>query len=131
VICIAESLYYASVTTYGNPNGLLKLPGLEGSVLLSSLGGAIVQSIFGYKIYVFSGSKPIIPMICWILSVMRVAGGSTGTILLLHYPSIPAFLARFSWIFTFSMGTASATDILITVSLTYYFQERKADTSFE
>jgi hypothetical protein len=106
---------------------MLRLPGLEASVFLSSFGGAVVQSIFAHKIYVFSQGQLLIPIFCWFLSVMRVVGGIAATIFALHATTIPDFIHQRQWLLTSLMAVAAATDVIIALSLTYYFRKRRSD----
>jgi hypothetical protein len=117
------------VTTYGNPLGIQILPGLKASILLSSLGGALVQSVFAYRIFVFSQRQLPVPLLCWVMACARVGTGAATAFIALRYGTIPEFLQHDSWIPILSMSVAAATDILIATSLTCYFLKWKSEVS--
>jgi hypothetical protein len=98
-------LYDLSVTNYGNPAALNKLPwSLDVSPMLQGFVGSAVQAFFSYRTWVVSGTI-VFAIPGWIGEIVRAGVSIAITVTTLQVGELSAFEAKYKWlvIFTVSM----------------------------
>ncbi|KAF7334996.1 hypothetical protein MVEN_02249800 [Mycena venus] len=124
--CIAHALYFYSVSHYGDYASLQRA---VWSIILptglTSLVGSIVQACFAWRVYIMSDkNKPLVSLIA-LGSIIQLVTGWVMTGLGFKY-RLFADLGHFKALITTSWTTTAVTDVVITISLCYYFHNRRS-----
>ncbi|KAJ6536305.1 hypothetical protein B0H19DRAFT_1271095 [Mycena capillaripes] len=119
-ISICHFIYIITVTQYGQP-ALLAIPpkSLDASILLSGLIGPLEQGWFTYRLHRFTKTLPL-PLICVILSLLRVGGSIALFAFSFMEPTIQGYDTRVMWIIEAVVIVGAAVDVILAVALCYY-----------
>ncbi|KAG6843697.1 hypothetical protein H0H87_001527 [Tephrocybe sp. NHM501043] len=122
---ITHTIYLTTVTWAGRTDIGPNSYALTTGVVLENMITCMVQSYFAYRIYRLSKSV-YIPIICWILSLLRLGGGlALAAISYLNVPLMDNAIIvteSFGWLITLAVTVGAAVDVLIAGSLCYYIK---------
>ncbi|KAJ7108342.1 hypothetical protein C8R44DRAFT_885088 [Mycena epipterygia] len=121
-VAISNCLYTVTVTQYGRPDLIDILPrSLDVSIIISGVIGPLEQGWFAWRLWKFSKTVPL-PLICFTLSVLRLAGSlGLSTIALRGFP-LPEFEARAGWLIIAILTVGVSVDVMLTFTLCYYLR---------
>ncbi|KAJ7822143.1 hypothetical protein B0H13DRAFT_1920308 [Mycena leptocephala] len=116
-VCIGHTLYTYTIFDYGHPERL----GVSERFLLiaavfDGVIGACVQGFFAFRIYRLS-NKLHIPILCWVLSFLRVLGDIVLLATAAQKIPVEIYEAHWMWLFTALCSVSAANDLVITVTL--------------
>ncbi|KAJ7208206.1 hypothetical protein GGX14DRAFT_454159 [Mycena pura] len=123
-ICIAASLYGYTITGYGDPETLLRMPStFVVAVLLHGIISGAVQGFFAFRIYALSKTL-YVPCVCWMLGLLRLVGtamvlgtGLRGT--------LANYLVQWEWLLTVLWISGVVNDTMIAATLAFIlYRER-------
>ncbi|KAJ7439765.1 hypothetical protein FB451DRAFT_1301456 [Mycena latifolia] len=119
-IAICHCIYTITVTQYGEPQ-LLSVPplSLDVAILLSGLMGPLEQGWFTYRLYKFTKTL-LLPLICAILSLLRLAGSTALFIISLYRATIDEYRTRQMWLIEAVVIVGALVDVILVVALCYY-----------
>ncbi|KAJ7167898.1 hypothetical protein C8R46DRAFT_951037, partial [Mycena filopes] len=128
---ICASRYEKTVTYFGDIQELFHLRATFNlSVVCVAAIGPTVQSFYAYRILVISGRR-FIPILCWILLLLRFVNVFAISITSFMVPNIIAYKGRFGWLLICSLSSSAAEDVLVTATTCYYLRaERKSSAHF-
>ncbi|KAF8529983.1 hypothetical protein JB92DRAFT_2695157 [Gautieria morchelliformis] len=129
-VVIWSFVYSLTVINYGKPETINDTTwSLSTALLLMTLLGAtvqgIVQSFFGYRVWVLSG-RLTIPAITWLGSIIRLGFGGAATAGLFDAKTTTSFLARDQWMVTGAIVISTLIDIINTSALCICLQRRRS-----
>ncbi|KAJ7272976.1 hypothetical protein C8J57DRAFT_1506549 [Mycena rebaudengoi] len=120
-VCIGHSLYVMTITDFGHPERLVRVPqSIVAAFIFSALIGTSVQSFFALRIYRLL-KTPYISYLCWTFSFLRLLLVVVGTAFGFSMESVAAFEAQFRWLLAtvwisisfMELGTVALLDKLI------------------
>ncbi|KAJ7167124.1 hypothetical protein C8R46DRAFT_270558 [Mycena filopes] len=128
---ICSSTYEKTVTYFGDVQELFHLRATFNlSVVCVGAIGPIVQSFYAYRILKISGRR-FIPILCWILLLLRFVNVLAISITSFMVPDIIAYKGRFGWLLICSLSSSAAEDVLVTATTCYYLRaERRSSAHF-
>jgi hypothetical protein len=94
--------------------------------LVSSLTLAIVQGFFSFRIYAFS-KKLYIPVLSWVMSVLRVLGCTALFVVALDMKSLGGYLVQWKWLVTSIWSVSTANDLMITATLVVLLRDQRTN----
>ncbi|KDR74778.1 hypothetical protein GALMADRAFT_280164 [Galerina marginata CBS 339.88] len=126
-ICICQSFYFFTVSRYGNPEALSKLPmTFDVAILLSAIIATIVQFFFIQRVRDLSG-KPYIPMLCWTASSIRFVLTIVGASNAFKMITLSQYEAEWDWLYITVLVVDALVDLTIAMSLTYYLKKQRVN----
>ncbi|KAJ7130789.1 hypothetical protein C8R43DRAFT_1025004 [Mycena crocata] len=129
VILSCVGLYDTTVTHFGEGENVLFIHKAIGlSLIISALVGPGVQIFFADRVRILSG-RLLIPVVCWILSVVRAISLVAVCAATLVTPFIPAFKAKWDWLVLASIGVSTTVDVVIATSLCVLLWQRRSRSS--
>jgi len=127
-ICLCMSVYYYTITMYGNPNALLKAPASFCTVMLfSGIIAPVVQSFFTYRLRILSGHLWI-AAILWFASFVRFI--STVLLAAVSYQMVSyvTFAKQWRWLLLGTVIWGACVDVSIAALLYYYLGKQRRDS---
>ncbi|KAF7365679.1 hypothetical protein MVEN_00441600 [Mycena venus] len=117
-ICLGHTGYIVTISDYGHPESVFgAVPrSLPAAIFLSAVIGATVQGFFSFRIYRLS-KHPCIPILCWIMSFMRVVLAAVISVGLLHEASVERYEVQWKWPLTALWTVSAINDLTITATL--------------
>ncbi|KAJ7867793.1 hypothetical protein B0H13DRAFT_2559625 [Mycena leptocephala] len=105
---------------------LLQAPASSGSALLPGddhllrcTEYVVVQFYFANRVRVFSG-RWLIPVICWILTILRVTGNLTMMGIQWANPNVTTLQVKYRWLMATALSLGVTVDVVITLSMCYW-----------
>ncbi|RDB25520.1 hypothetical protein Hypma_006316 [Hypsizygus marmoreus] len=124
-ILACHSVYFVTVTKYGQPETLDRFPvSLIAAVVLSGLIGPATQAFFAYRVHRLS-QQWIIPCLCWLLSFLRCLSLLAISVAAFTTDTIAHFKIKWWWLLASSLAISTAVDIIIAGSLCFYLWARR------
>ncbi|KAJ7108228.1 hypothetical protein C8R44DRAFT_884993 [Mycena epipterygia] len=125
-VCIGHALYIVTISDYGHPERILRVPqSLDTTIFLSGLIGASVQCFFASRIYMLTGN-PVVSSFCWMLSFLRLLGCTVLFAYALGMSDVTVFDAHWGWLFNTIWAISSTNDISIAATLVYTLYQQRA-----
>ncbi|KAJ7123145.1 hypothetical protein C8R44DRAFT_785410 [Mycena epipterygia] len=123
------STYEKTITSFGDVQALPELStSFNLSIAFVAVIGPLVQGFYAYRILKLSGRR-LMPVICWILSILRFLNLLGISISAFLSPNLIEYKIRFSWLIISSLVISATTDILITATTCYYLRTRSQNKS--
>jgi hypothetical protein len=98
-------LYRISVTNYGNPVALTKLPwDADMSLMIQGLVGSSVQAFFSYRTWIVSGTI-FFAIPGWIGELVRAGLSIALTVITMRTGELTEFRNKYDWIGIFTVST--------------------------
>ncbi|KDR84618.1 hypothetical protein GALMADRAFT_133874 [Galerina marginata CBS 339.88] len=125
-VLISFEVYRSTITLYGLPQLLVKLPGLA---LVTTFGGAItllVQGFFAFRLWtVLPGIYRFIGPFCIFVSWLRCGAGVFLSLEGILSITVKAFFIRWSWLIVVLLAVGAVLDVIIALSTIYYLQKQR------
>ncbi|KAJ7195184.1 hypothetical protein GGX14DRAFT_575722 [Mycena pura] len=120
LICVAHTLYLWVIIDYGHPERLLGPLPVSTSlyVLITTIIDNIVDSFFGYRIYVLSERRSL-PYFIWFLSFARLCLGIVAFGVGFNVSSLQDWINKFNRLAIAGWSISAGDQMLIMVSLVY------------
>ncbi|KAJ7082892.1 hypothetical protein B0H15DRAFT_433608 [Mycena belliarum] len=126
-ICVGHALYAMTVTYYGQPARLVRAPAsLAVAITFASFVAPCVQSFFAHRIYRLSRRWPV-PLLCYALSLARLAGAVCAAVAEFRTVSIAEFEDRWEALVLGVWAVGAANDVLIAGTLAWLFARRRCE----
>ncbi|KAJ7867161.1 hypothetical protein B0H13DRAFT_1897682 [Mycena leptocephala] len=95
VLCLGHTLYVYTISDYAHPERMFGTPpkSFITTIVILDVLGACVQGFFSFRIYAFS-KKLYIPVLSWVMSVLRVLGCTALFIMALDMESLGGYLVQ-------------------------------------
>jgi len=124
-ICVADSIYVATITLYGQPEKLVRLPiALNLTVAFGGPVTACVQAFYTDRIRRFVGNL-YVPVLLWTLSFLRLVGSYVLVVVSFHVPSVTEYEAVWGWMFTLLFTMGAFIDLAIASFLGYSLHRQR------
>ncbi|KAJ7871572.1 hypothetical protein B0H13DRAFT_2554470 [Mycena leptocephala] len=119
--CLAfGDFIYAVTVTFCKPQHLQVPPySLEMTIFFAALIYVVVQFYFANRVRVFSG-RWLIPVICWILTILRVTGNLTMMGIQWANPNVTTLQVKYRWLMATALSLGVTVDVVITLSMCYW-----------
>ncbi|ORY73604.1 hypothetical protein BCR35DRAFT_326072 [Leucosporidium creatinivorum] len=119
-----HTIYVWSITSWGNPAGLVHMPWtfyVEPSIV--GIVTIICQSFYAYRVYIVSGRRFLVPSVILLLSFISMGFGigTTGFAVAINREFSRA--GELLWVVTTWLLSSALADIVITTSLIYYLRK--------
>ncbi|CAA7270107.1 unnamed protein product [Cyclocybe aegerita] len=129
-ISICHSLYFFTISSYGDPRALIKPPStLYLTIIFSGFIVPIVQAFFAERVRVISG-RLLIPIVCWTLSVVRFSMSLVASAEAFRMTTLEQYQKDWKWLLTTVLAMGAATDIIVAAALCFYLRAQRS-TSHE
>lgn len=123
-IFIFHSLYKIMVSSFGTFGFLIDIPWtVKASILCSGLINSIVQSFFTNRIRIISG-RWTIPVICWILLLLRFICVIASSVLTLT-TELAVFAVKFNWLLTILLVATFIVDVVVACAVAYFLAKSR------
>ncbi|KAF7341724.1 Saposin B-type domain-containing protein [Mycena sanguinolenta] len=127
---ISHAIYMVTVTFYGQPQHLETPPySIETTIFFAALIYGVVQSFFANRVRLFSG-RWMIPLICWIMTALRVIANLAMMGIQWVNPDITTIQVKFRWLMGIALSLGVTVDITTTFSMCYWLWKARP-TGFE
>ncbi|KAJ7088053.1 hypothetical protein B0H15DRAFT_949867 [Mycena belliarum] len=121
-VAIASTTYTSTIAEFGRPDLLDVLPrSLDVAIALTGMIGLLEQGWFEYRLHKFS-KQLALPILCFFLSILRLAGSMGLFAIALRRLPLPAFEARAGWLITAILAVGVSVDCTLTATLCYHLR---------
>ncbi|KAF7320524.1 hypothetical protein HMN09_00136100 [Mycena chlorophos] len=123
---VSNTLYTYTVLDYGNPESLLTRPprSIVGYIFITVTIAVAVQVFFSYRIYVLSQSR-IVPMITYLLSLIRLGLGYSLFAVGNSVTSLQEFSTKWQWLGVTMWTLSAVEDVTITLTLVFLLWQQR------
>ncbi|KAJ7144996.1 hypothetical protein C8R43DRAFT_561970 [Mycena crocata] len=127
VVCIGLSIQEMTISDYGHPERLVRLPqSFVVAVVFSGTIAAVVQGFFALRIYRLS-KRLYIPCLSWALSLARLMGSLLAFVYAIHMTTVMNFEAKARSTIAAMWTISAANDFLIAITLVYWLYQHRAN----
>ncbi|KAH7905917.1 hypothetical protein BJ138DRAFT_704268 [Hygrophoropsis aurantiaca] len=124
LLCISAALWDMTITTYGQPLLLTKLPyGADMTLVFSGLLAFIVRLFFVSRIWKLDGTK-IVPFGCFAMTLYCVVITITMAGKAFVMTSALEYVAQQGWMIRSAFGVGTVCDVAITISMSWQLRKR-------
>ncbi|THV01103.1 hypothetical protein K435DRAFT_655914 [Dendrothele bispora CBS 962.96] len=124
-LCFWFYLFTITVKYYGLPEELERRHwSITMSIVFHGLITGCVQSYYSYRVYILSGGRKLIPIMCWIGCLIEGCG-SVGIAVVLYHVGPVVFAADWELFPTLNIAVDLTVGVVNTTTLCYYLLQRK------
>ncbi|KAK7443244.1 hypothetical protein VKT23_015841 [Stygiomarasmius scandens] len=124
-LCFWFYLFTITVKYYGVPEELEQRHwSITMSIVFHGLITGCVQSYYSYRVYILSGGRKLIPIMCWIGCLIEGCG-SVGIAVVLYHVGPVVFAANWELFPTLNIAVDLSVGVVNTTTLCYYLLQRK------
>lgn len=124
-ISVSYGLYLQTITQYGEPETLLKLPfGFDTCLFFSSGIALLAQCFFARRVWVVTDKK-LIPVICFIMASLRFVGSILLAAEAYKMVTLFKYEDQWEWLITFILVDGACVDVMVAFSLCYNLIEHR------
>jgi hypothetical protein len=118
-----------TITQYGEPKTLLKLPfGFDTCLFFSSGIALLAQSFFSRRVWIVTQSK-VIPIICFIMASLRFIGSILLAAEAYRMVDVFKYEDQWKWLITFILVDGACVDVMVAFSLCYNLIDHRRSVS--
>ncbi|KAF9477701.1 hypothetical protein BDN70DRAFT_880887 [Pholiota conissans] len=129
-ISIMHTIYDYAVIGYGDLQVFIRLPtSLSVAILFTAIIGPTVQIFYAERIRIVSGGKLIVPIFCWLMSLLHFSTTLVSSIKAIQMTSLVQYEEDWKWLLTTALSIGVSVDVIISASLCYFLSKLKTKST--
>jgi len=124
-ICVAHTIYWFTISMYGNPESILVTPNsFCAAILFSEAIASVVEAFFAHRVRVLSGHTWM-AVVLWSGSFLRFTFSTILAVAAFMVTNYPEFEAKWIWLLATTVLLGAFIDVSVAVLLCYYFAKHR------